>query len=81
MKSVSVKRLREELPAILKDVEEGEEYLIIYRSKPVGEIIPLKKRRSGRRMPSFYDLLDEPFGEIRLPEGKSSLDLIRDDRR
>lgn len=80
MKSVSVKKLRTELPDILKRVEQGEEFLIIYHSKPVGEIIPLKDHRKPKKAASLYDFLEKPFGEISLPENQSSVDLIRADR-
>jgi len=80
MKSVSVKRLREELPEILKKVEAGEEFLIIYHSKPVGEIIPLKKRKRQYPTASLYDFLEEPFGEISLDRGQRASDLVRMDR-
>lgn len=81
MKSVSVKKLRTELPDILKRVEQGEAFVIIYHSKPVGEIIPLKRRQSNRKATSLYDLLEKPFGEITLPEELSSVAMVRADRR
>lgn len=80
MKSVSVKELRQDLPQILKGLEKGDEYLLVYHSKPVGEILPLRKRRSLRHPKTLYDLLKTPFGEVLFPEGQSAVDLIRADR-
>lgn len=81
MNSIAVKQLRSELPDILQRVEKGESFIIIYRSKPVGELVPMEKRRGQPSSPSFYQLLEKPFGEVHLPRGTTSADLIRNDRR
>lgn len=80
MKSVSVKQLRLELPQVLREVERGEEFLIIYHSKPIGEIIPLRKRRRRSHRKDIFELLKEPWPELNFPEGKTAADLIREDR-
>ena len=80
MISVSVKQLRTDLPKILKKVEDGEEFLIIYRSKPIGELVPLSRRTAVKRRKSLYDFVEKPFGEVHFGKGKSSVDLIRADR-
>jgi antitoxin (DNA-binding transcriptional repressor) of toxin-antitoxin stability system len=80
MKSVSVKQLRLELPHVLKEVEQGEEFLIIYHSKPIGEIIPLRRRQRRGRQKDIFKLLKEPWPELNFPKGKTAADLIREDR-
>lgn len=81
MNAVSVKRLRTELPAILQRVEKGESFILIYHSRAIGELTPMPKTTAQAGGPSLYDLLAKPFGEIRLPRGATSVDIIRDDRR
>ena len=80
MKTVSVKQLRQELPQVLKNLGKGEEYLLIYHSKPVGELIPLRKRKGAKKTKDLYELLEQSYGEITLPEGQGAADLIRADR-
>lgn len=81
MNAVSVKQLRTDLPQILARVEAGETFVIIYRSRPVGEINPMPSKAKTPTSSSIYDLLEKPFGEVKLPRGQTSLDLIRKDRR
>lgn len=42
MKFISTKELRTSLPAIRKRLAKGEEFYLIYQSKPVAKISPLK---------------------------------------
>jgi antitoxin (DNA-binding transcriptional repressor) of toxin-antitoxin stability system len=80
METVSAKELRLELPKILKKISEGKEFTIIYRSKPVGEIGPIRHKKKTRRGRGIYGLLEKSFGEVIVPEGQSSVDLIRAER-
>lgn len=80
METISAKELRLELPKILKEISEGKEFTIIYRSKPVGEIGPIRHKRKTLQGRGIYGLLDRSFGEVVVPEGLSSVELIRADR-
>lgn len=42
VKTVSMKQLREDFPAVKQLLETGEELLLIYRSYPLAEIKPVK---------------------------------------
>lgn len=42
MKTVSVRELRERFPRIRKEMSEGTSFILIYRSKPIGELRPLR---------------------------------------
>lgn len=42
---ISVKQLRENFTEVKEGVEQGKNYLLIYRSLPLAEIIPVRKQR------------------------------------
>ena len=50
MKTISAKQLRAELARVLKRAEKGEKFTVIFRSKPVCQIVPLEAdaREPGR---------------------------------
>lgn len=51
IQSISTKELREQLPRVRAGLERGEEYLLIYRSKPIARLEPFhQKRRVGERI-------------------------------
>ncbi len=80
MRTVSAKELRGNLPKLLAQIEKGREFVIIYRSRPVGCLGPLKTRKKDRNFsPTLYDLLKKPHGELKLSR-VSAVDLIRADR-
>ena len=39
---ISVKQLRNDFPRIIKALEKGTDYTLVYRSKPVARISPIK---------------------------------------
>lgn len=45
MNIISMKQLREDFSAIKQRLQAGEELLLIYRSQPLAEIRPIKKRK------------------------------------
>lgn len=49
-KTISVKELRMNFPKIKKELDNGVKFIVIYRSKPLAELTPIK----------FYS---QPFGE------------------
>lgn len=54
--TISVKELRMNFPAIRKKLEKGERFTIIYRSKPLAELMPVS--------PDITDWGDSPNGRI-----------------
>lgn len=80
MKALSAKELRTGMPKILKKVEAGEEFVLIYRSRPVGQLIPLRKNPKKGRHAGIYALLNQPLSGIRLGSGETAVDLIRAER-
>jgi len=45
MNIISMKQLREDFSSVKQRLETGEELLLIYRSQPLAEIKPVKKRK------------------------------------
>ena len=41
-KTVSVRELREHFPQIRKEMDAGMSFILIYRSRPIGELRPLR---------------------------------------
>ncbi len=56
-KTISVKELRMNFPKIKKELDSGVSFVIIYRSKPLANLTPLK----------FYS---KPFGEDKISDKK-----------
>ena len=47
MKTISVRELRGRFPEIRKKMEGGESFILIHRSKPIGELRPLHTIRKN----------------------------------
>jgi prevent-host-death family protein len=45
MKHVSIKRAKDTLPALVREVEGGARIVITRNGKPVAEVVPLQERR------------------------------------
>lgn len=61
MHVISVKELREKFPVIRSELKKGKSFLIIYKSKPIAELKPLK---NGNR----FNVVEEMDEEIRMWE-------------
>jgi prevent-host-death family protein len=48
MIKTGIKEARQQLPAILSKVQEGEEIIITKRGEPIAKVIPFRKRAKGR---------------------------------
>lgn len=44
VQSISTKELREQLPKIRAGLARGDHYMLIYRSKPIARLTPLKQK-------------------------------------
>ncbi len=47
MQSISTKELREQLPKIRAGLAKGNQYTIIYRSRPIGRLEPITQKLSA----------------------------------
>ncbi len=92
-KTISVKELRMNFPKIKKELDAGEDFVIIYRSKPLAKLSPLEtyKKPFGDRIEGkkfdFPDTLEDFVKNIdkyafKLPGGKKidAVKLIREER-
>lgn len=75
MNIISVKQLRENFKLVKETVNQGESLLLIYRSQPLAEIRPLKKReveldKEGRREKNLQKV-KKLAGGFRLGKGFS----------
>lgn len=50
MQTISTKELREELPRIRSGLAKGNQYTIIYRSKPIARLEPVRQTSTGARV-------------------------------
>lgn len=48
MQAISVKELRENLPAIRGELKKGESFLIIHKSKPIAKLEPISQSSDFR---------------------------------
>ncbi|MBI2612126.1 type II toxin-antitoxin system Phd/YefM family antitoxin [Candidatus Gottesmanbacteria bacterium] len=56
IQTVSTKQLRENFSQVIKAMEEGESLLLLYRSKPLAEIKPVKSQKSRIRKFSYRQI-------------------------
>ena len=76
--TISVKELRLDLPKIIKRLERGERFTLIYHSKPVGELVP---RRELKVLPKgALDFWANPPKKFMFSSKKSAVELVREDR-
>ena len=47
MKHVSIREAKDRLPALLREVEEGEHIVITRNGRPVAEVVPHKRKKGG----------------------------------
>ena len=73
--TISVKELRNNFPAVIKALERGTDYTLIYRSKPVAHISPVvSSSHEGLRK------LLELAPSLRFRSKKSAVELVREER-
>ncbi|MDP2721105.1 MAG: hypothetical protein Q8O75_04155 [bacterium] len=78
-KPISVKELRTKLPKIAKSLESGEEFLLIRRSKPIAQILPVKPEEKKTKNP-LLDILVKPPTDALIRSKKSAVQLVRLER-
>ena len=79
--SLSIKELRARLPEVLQNIQKGLTYMLIYQSKPVGQIGPLDseqpKSKTKEKSLSFFS---QSHAHIKFRTKKNAVDLLRADR-
>ncbi|GEM_PF-5726208 len=79
MNDLSIKELRLRMPSVLRRLRRGERFRLVYRGRPAGHLTPTSDIVSTKNQ-GLYALLDQPFGEVRVPRGETAAGLIRKDR-
>lgn len=72
--TISVKELRNNFPAVIKALEKGIGYTLIYRSRPVANIEPIGD------MPRKYKSLLNPPKSLIFQSKVSAVELVRRER-
>ena len=80
IKALSVKELRANLPRVIEEIQEGTHFILIYHSKPVGELRPLPSEKSKGSGEDPFSLLVNPPKELVFSSKKSAVQLVREDR-
>lgn len=75
MNIISTKQLRENFEMVKRGIEEGLSFILIYRSKPLAEIKPIKKSQleseeeKNRRIKKNLELVKKLSGGLKLGRG------------
>ncbi|MBU0731438.1 hypothetical protein KKC88_00990 [Patescibacteria group bacterium] len=77
-KTISIKELRTNMPAIRTGLEKGITYTIIYRSRPIGKLTPLEENWKDNK--DFIKLFANPPKELLIKSKKSAVELVREER-
>lgn len=72
--TISVKQLRTEFPKIVKSLKKGTDYTLIYRSKPIAKIEPIRSSQEGLKM------LLAARKSLSFKSKKSAVELVRGER-
>ncbi|MFH1536712.1 MAG: hypothetical protein ABID45_01860 [Patescibacteria group bacterium] len=78
-KTISVKEMRQNFPKIEKGLKNGESYVLIKRSEPIGKLSPIPKAKPHGNK-SLIELFADPPEEMRFKSKKSAVQLVREDR-
>ncbi|PIS39551.1 MAG: hypothetical protein COT33_01355 [Candidatus Nealsonbacteria bacterium CG08_land_8_20_14_0_20_38_20] len=78
-KTITVKELRENFPLVRKQIKQGVNFIIIYRSRPIGELSPIKEIKTGLKKKSL-DVFLNPPKNILFKSKNSAIKLVRNER-
>ncbi|OGQ08475.1 MAG: hypothetical protein A3G32_10355 [Deltaproteobacteria bacterium RIFCSPLOWO2_12_FULL_40_28] len=76
--TLSIQNLRENLPAVIKDLQKGESFVLIYRSQPVGHLMPLSETPKNKS--ALSQILVRPSKSLLFKSSKRAVKLVRDER-
>ena len=74
LQTISVKELRTNMPKIIRALQRGADYTLIYRSKPVAHIKPIDNNQR-----KYKNLLNPPKG-LMFHSKVSAVELVRRER-
>jgi len=80
VKTITTKELRNNLPKIKQAVDHGQSFVLIYRSKPFAQLLPLFVEDKGKKI----DIASLPFVGMwkdRIPKNKSTAAFLAQLRR
>jgi len=80
IKPLAAKELRTRFAEVIEEVQKGTHFILIYRSKPVGELRPLAKMGPGKKKVDPFSFWLNPPKELLFSSKKSAVQLIREDR-
>lgn len=80
MKTISVQDLRLRMAEILEELKHGVKFLLIYRSKPVGELTPLKRGFHHDLETSPLQIFAAPPQPLKIKAKRSAVSVIRKER-
>jgi prevent-host-death family protein len=78
MKSINVREFQHSLGRVLDQVERGETFQILRRSKPVARIVPLEVSHRPKPWPDLLKRLSSIYGKKRI--SSPTAELIYQDR-
>jgi len=78
IKTVGVSEAKNRLPALLKQVELGQEIVITRRARPIARLVPVNAVTTDKK---FFARIRAFRGRIVLPKGETCKDLIEGGRR
>lgn len=74
---LSIQELRTTLPSVIKKLDSGWSFTLIYRSRPVGRLLPLSHQKNRK---DLLSALTKPKRSLLFKSKKSSVEWIRDER-
>ena len=81
VKTISVNELRLHLPGVLQELKQGVRFVLIYRSRPIGELNPIEniaEIRNGESSP--FEIFSSPPPSLRFKSKKSAVNIVRKER-
>lgn len=76
-KLLSIKELRSRFPAIKREIEKGSSFILLHRSRPIGELLPLREAHFQDGLLEFFS---DPPKRFLIRSRKSAVELVREER-
>ncbi len=80
VKTISINELRLHLPSVLNELKKGIRFLLIYRSKPVGELKPIENANDIEKLSESLNVFSSPPESLRFKSKKSAVKIVRGER-
>lgn len=76
-KVISIKDLRTRFPAVRREMAKGASFILLHRSRPIGELLPLKELHLPEGVLEFFS---NPPKRLLVRSRKSAVALVREER-